>query len=170
PLVLLDDVPAAGDGDRAEGGAGGGRGGLGRRGTGGRRHGREDGHDDQAQCTDLVRDTDHEVPPGGSWAWHARAVPRKPSTCRGCLPHPGISHQQGSSSGSEGGTIRPVNPSMVRRLAVIVGAVSTALMVCALLLLFIDRHASVPAGVLSWKFSTVLDQAVNLGTPALGVL
>src|SRR5438132_9825706 len=59
---------------------------------------------------------------------------------------------------------------MVRRLAVIVGAVSTALMVGALLLLFIDRHASVPAGVLSWKFSTVLDQAVNLGTPALGVL
>ena len=59
---------------------------------------------------------------------------------------------------------------MVRRLAVVVGAVSTALMVGALLLLFIDRHASVPAGVLSWKFSTVLDQAVNLGTPALGVL
>jgi signal transduction histidine kinase len=59
---------------------------------------------------------------------------------------------------------------MVRRLAVVVGAVSTALMVGALVLLFIDRHAGVPAGVLSWKFSTVLDQAVNLGTPALGVL
>jgi len=59
---------------------------------------------------------------------------------------------------------------MVRRSAVVVGAVSTALMVVALVLLFIDRHAGVPVGAVSWKFATVLDQVVNLGTPALGVL
>jgi signal transduction histidine kinase len=59
---------------------------------------------------------------------------------------------------------------MVRRLAVIVGVVSTALMVGGLLLMFLDRHASLPAGVPSWKLSTVLDSVVNLGTPALGVL
>jgi signal transduction histidine kinase len=59
---------------------------------------------------------------------------------------------------------------MVRRLAVVVGAVSTALMVGGLLLLFIDRAASLPSFAQSWKLSTVLDAAVNLGTPALGVL
>jgi len=53
---------------------------------------------------------------------------------------------------------------------VIVGVLSTVLMLGALVLLFIDREASLPAGVQSWKFSAVLDAAVNLGTPALGVL
>ena len=59
---------------------------------------------------------------------------------------------------------------MVRRVAVVVGAVSTALMVGGLVLLFIDRDASLPAFAQSWKLSSVLDAAVNLGTPALGVL
>jgi signal transduction histidine kinase len=59
---------------------------------------------------------------------------------------------------------------MVRRLAVVVGAVSTALTIGALIVLFIDRHASLPTGTGSWSLSTVLDAVVNLGTPALGVL
>ncbi len=59
---------------------------------------------------------------------------------------------------------------MVRRVAVVVGAVSTALMVGGLVLLFIDRNASLPSFAQSWKLSSVLDAAVNLGTPALGVL
>jgi hypothetical protein len=63
-----------------------------------------------------------------------------------------------------------VKPSVVRRVAVVVGGVSTALMVGGLLLLFIDRAASLPSFAQSWKLSTVLDAAVNLGTPALGVL
>src|SRR4029077_12093594 len=64
----------------------------------------------------------------------------------------------------------PVKPSMVRRVAVVVGAVSTALMVGGLVLLFIDRNVSLPSFAQSWKLSTVLDAVVNLGTPALGVL
>jgi signal transduction histidine kinase len=63
-----------------------------------------------------------------------------------------------------------VNPSKIRRLAVVVGVVSTVLMLGALVLLFIDREASLPASVQSWRFSSVLDAAVNLGTPVLGTV
>jgi signal transduction histidine kinase len=63
-----------------------------------------------------------------------------------------------------------VNSSAVRRAAVVVGVVSTALMVGGLVLLFIDRNVSLPSFAQSWKLSTVLDAVVNLGTPALGVL
>jgi signal transduction histidine kinase len=63
-----------------------------------------------------------------------------------------------------------VNSSAVRRAAVVVGVVSTALMVGGLVLLFVDRNASLPSFAQSWKLSTVLDAVVNLGTPALGVL
>ena len=63
-----------------------------------------------------------------------------------------------------------MNSSAIRRAAVVVGVVSTALMVGGLVLLFIDRNASLPSFAQSWKLSSVLDAAVNLGTPALGVL
>jgi hypothetical protein len=63
-----------------------------------------------------------------------------------------------------------VNSSGIRRAAVVVGVVSTALMVGGLVLLFVDRNASLPSFAQSWKLSTVLDAVVNLGTPALGVL
>jgi len=63
-----------------------------------------------------------------------------------------------------------VNSSAVRRAAVVVGVVSTALMVGGLVLLFIDRNVSLPSFAQSWKLSAVLDAVVNLGTPALGVL
>ncbi len=63
-----------------------------------------------------------------------------------------------------------MNSSAVRRAAVAVGVVSTALMVGGLVLLFIDRNASLPSFAQSWKLSAVLDAVVNLGTPALGVL
>jgi len=53
---------------------------------------------------------------------------------------------------------------------VTVAVASTALMITALIVLFVDRHASVPAGVPSWGLTGVLDAAVNLGTPALGML
>ena len=50
------------------------------------------------------------------------------------------------------------------------GVASTALMVGGVVLLFIDRNASLPSFAQSWELSTVLDAVVNLGTPALGVL
>jgi hypothetical protein len=43
-------------------------------------------------------------------------------------------------------------------------------MVGGVVLLFVDRNASLSSFAQSWKLSTVLDAVVNLGTPALGVL
>src|SRR5512132_4008920 len=43
-------------------------------------------------------------------------------------------------------------------------------MVGGIVLLFVDRNAILSSFAQSWKLSTVLDAAVNLGTPALGVL
>jgi signal transduction histidine kinase len=61
-----------------------------------------------------------------------------------------------------------------RRTVVAVGIVSTLLMIAGLVIMFVDRHASIPpdlrSSVRSWTFSGVLDAAVNLGTPFLGVL
>jgi signal transduction histidine kinase len=51
-----------------------------------------------------------------------------------------------------------------------VGAITVALMVGGLVLLFVDRHAQLPSEVLSWTLQDVLDSAVNLGTPLLGML
>jgi signal transduction histidine kinase len=64
--------------------------------------------------------------------------------------------------------------SRMRRTVVTIGVVSFALMIAGLVLMFVDRNAQIPAGtetnVATWRLANVLDAAVNLGTPLLGVL
>jgi signal transduction histidine kinase len=69
---------------------------------------------------------------------------------------------------------RVVLSTRTRRVVVAIGVASIALMVGGLVLLFIDRDASIPSdlqpNVASWTPSDVLDAAVNFGTPLLGML
>src|SRR5437764_968138 len=55
------------------------------------------------------------------------------------------------------------------RLAWSIGPFSIALMIGALVLMFIDRHISVPATVSSvqWNFANVLTVLVNMGVPTI---
>jgi signal transduction histidine kinase len=64
--------------------------------------------------------------------------------------------------------------SRMRRAVVVVGSLSLALMVVGLVLMFLNPSARVPAALQpsarTWTLSGVLDAAVNLGTPLLGML
>jgi signal transduction histidine kinase len=57
-----------------------------------------------------------------------------------------------------------------RRLAWSVGIVSIALMLAALVLMFVDRGSDVPNNVAVWSASDVLDLLVSLGVPVLGIV
>ena len=57
-----------------------------------------------------------------------------------------------------------------RRLAWSVGIVSIALLLAALVLLFVDRGADLPSNVAVWSVSDVLDVLVSLGVPVLGIV
>jgi signal transduction histidine kinase len=68
----------------------------------------------------------------------------------------------------EGGRVRP---SIARRVAWFVGIASIALMVGALVLMFIDRHAALPADSSGqWTFSNILNAIVNMAVPSLGIV
>ena len=68
-----------------------------------------------------------------------------------------------------GATMKPRTAS---RLAWSVGPFSVALMIGALVLMFIDRHTALPAGASDgrWNFSNVLTAAVNIAVPAIGTV
>jgi signal transduction histidine kinase len=51
-----------------------------------------------------------------------------------------------------------------------VGVVSVLLMIGGVVLLFVDREATLPPEVATWSLSDFLDSAVNVGTPLLGML
>ena len=57
-----------------------------------------------------------------------------------------------------------------RRLAWSLGIVSIALLLAALVLMFVDRGSDVPSNVAVWSVSDVLDVLVSLGVPALGIV
>ena len=58
-----------------------------------------------------------------------------------------------------------------RRVAWSVGALSITLMLGMLVLKFIDRHAALPAGTSpEWNFSNVLNDAVNIAVPSIGIV
>jgi signal transduction histidine kinase len=50
------------------------------------------------------------------------------------------------------------------------GAGSIALIIGAVVLTYVDRHASLPAGQENWGFSYVFGEAVNIAVPAVGVV
>jgi signal transduction histidine kinase len=57
-----------------------------------------------------------------------------------------------------------------RRLAWSVGIVSIALLVAALVLMFVDRGSDLPSNVGVWSASDVLDVLVSIGVPILGIV
>ena len=57
-----------------------------------------------------------------------------------------------------------------RRLAWSLGIVSIALLLAALVLMFVDRGSDVPSNVAVWSASDVLDVLVSLGVPILGIV
>jgi signal transduction histidine kinase len=58
-----------------------------------------------------------------------------------------------------------------RRLAWFVGATSILLMIGGLVIMFVDRNASLPANAGSrWNLAGVLDVGVNIGVPVLGIV
>jgi hypothetical protein len=65
-----------------------------------------------------------------------------------------------------------VKEKSVSRLAWSVGTVSIALMIGALVMMFIDRHTALPdaASAAHWDFSNVLSTAVNGAVPSIGIV
>jgi signal transduction histidine kinase len=65
-----------------------------------------------------------------------------------------------------------MKPRTLSRLAWSIGTFSIALMISALVLMFVDRHVTLPAGApdAGWNFSNVLNGAVNIAVPAIGLL
>ncbi len=57
-----------------------------------------------------------------------------------------------------------------RRVAYVVGGGAIALMIGAMVLTYVDRHASLPPGSEAWDFSWVFGQAVNMAVPAVGLV
>jgi hypothetical protein len=57
-----------------------------------------------------------------------------------------------------------------RRVAYVAGGGSIALMIGAVVLTYVDRHASLPPGSEAWDFSYVFGQAVNMAVPAVGLV
>ncbi len=60
--------------------------------------------------------------------------------------------------------------STARGLAWSIGVPSIALMVAGLVTMFVDRHAILPEVSDSWTFSSVLDVAVNIAVPIIGLV
>src|SRR5438128_10817027 len=60
-----------------------------------------------------------------------------------------------------------MKPGSTARLAWSTGLATIALMVGALLLMFVDRHAALPSGATRWRFSDVLFEVGVVGVPAV---
>ena len=58
----------------------------------------------------------------------------------------------------------------VRRLAWSVGIVSIALLLAALVLMFVDRGSDLPDNVGIWSAADIVDVLVNIGVPILGIV
>src|SRR5207237_5521104 len=66
---------------------------------------------------------------------------------------------------------RYMKPRTTSRLAWSIGLATIALMVGALVLMFVDRHAALPSGATRWRFSDVLFEVAVVGVPAVvGIL
>src|SRR5438132_8447099 len=64
-----------------------------------------------------------------------------------------------------------MKPKTASRVAWSIGLSSIALMSGALVLMFIDRHAALPASSSGqWTFSNVLNEVVNLAVPTIGIV
>jgi signal transduction histidine kinase len=63
-----------------------------------------------------------------------------------------------------------IKPSTARWVAWSVGGLSILLMVAALVIMFIDRHAVLPNDAATWSVSDVLDVAINIGVPVIGIV
>jgi signal transduction histidine kinase len=63
-----------------------------------------------------------------------------------------------------------VKESTARRTAWSIGILSIALMIAGLIIMFVDRHVVLPEVSDSWTFSSVLDVAVNIAVPAIGLV
>jgi len=65
-----------------------------------------------------------------------------------------------------------MKPRTASRVAWSIGTFSIALMISALVLMFLDRHIALPEGAAGarWNFSNVLNVAVNIAVPAIGLL
>jgi len=57
-----------------------------------------------------------------------------------------------------------------RRMAWSIGILSIALMIAGLVIMFVDRHVVLPQVSDSWTFSSVLDVAINIAVPAIGLV
>ncbi len=84
----------------------------------------------------------------------------------GSRPHASL---RAARRGESASTMRPRTAS---RLAWSIGTFSIALMLGALALTFVDRHAALPDAAASarWSFSDVLNAAVNIAVPAIGIV
>jgi len=60
--------------------------------------------------------------------------------------------------------------STARRAAWSIGIPSIALMVAGLVIMFVDRHATLPQVSDSWTFSSVFDVTVNIAVPVIGLV
>jgi signal transduction histidine kinase len=63
-----------------------------------------------------------------------------------------------------------VKESTARMTAWSIGILSIALMIAGLIIMFVDRHVVLPEVSDSWTFSSVLDVAVNIAVPAIGLV
>ena len=63
-----------------------------------------------------------------------------------------------------------MKPRTASRLAWSLGIASIALIIGALTLMFVDRHAALPAGVTKWSFSSVFGDVTNISLPVVGVV
>ena len=57
-----------------------------------------------------------------------------------------------------------------RWVAYVIGAGSIALIIGSVVLAYLDRHASLPAGQQTWGFSYTFSEAVNIAVPAVGLV
>ena len=57
-----------------------------------------------------------------------------------------------------------------RWVAYVIGAGSIALIIGSVVLTYLDRHASLPAGQQGWGFSYAFGEAVNIAVPAVGLV
>jgi hypothetical protein len=60
-----------------------------------------------------------------------------------------------------------VRAATARRVAWGTGLASIALMVGALVILFVDRHAVLPSDAARWSFTSVFDGVTNLAVPTI---
>src|SRR5215831_2598735 len=90
----------------------------------------------------------------------------RPGRCgrrRPWSPAPG----PGGGNGGKGIGMRALT---ARRVAYVIGAGSIALIIAAVVLRYVDRHASPPAGSGTWDFSFVFGEAVGIAVPLVGLV